>query len=295
MPACACPAGPPIRARAALLALALLAAPAAHAQIQAQAPDRPMRIVSLNMCTDELLMRLVEPERIASITFLSKAPDGAPPGLEQIAAALPANHGLAEEVIAQRPDLIVAGAFTTRPAVQLLRRLGYAVIDFAPEADFDDMRAHILLMGDAVGETARAAALVADMDARLDALWDSLPGDAPVYADIGANFYLPGAGTLAAAITNAGGYRTLGQTLGVQGAANLPLEQIVLADPDLISNSAAPAGPPAMATQSLRHPALRRLTARAETVEIPSRLWACGAPSALRAAEILAAAHGADR
>jgi iron complex transport system substrate-binding protein len=36
----------------------------------ADAQQRPQRIVSMNLCTDELLMRMVDPSRIAAITHL---------------------------------------------------------------------------------------------------------------------------------------------------------------------------------------------------------------------------------
>ena len=38
------------------------------------AQAKPQRIVSLNLCTDQLLLQLVEPERIAALTYLSDDP-----------------------------------------------------------------------------------------------------------------------------------------------------------------------------------------------------------------------------
>ena len=47
-------------------------------------------------------MRIVDPTRIASITYLSQQPINAPLGLDAIASKLKVNHGLAEEVIDAR-------------------------------------------------------------------------------------------------------------------------------------------------------------------------------------------------
>ena len=269
--------------------LLLIAAPSAAQD------GKPQRVVSMNLCTDELLMLLVPPERIVSISWLSHQPESAPPGLELIAADIPSNRGLAEEIIMMQPDLIVAGAFSTRAAVELLRHLGYDVVDFASEDDFADMRVNIRLMGQATGETARAEALVAELDARLAALPGDSSADAPIFADLAANNFVSGEGTLPAAIANAAGYRTLGQALGFAGQRQVSLEQVVLAGPDLVSFGTDYARPPALATQALRHPALRRVAGNAEHVEIPGRLWACGAPGAVRAAELLAATHADAR
>jgi iron complex transport system ATP-binding protein len=53
---------------AATACLAALACPG-----HAIADARPARAISLNLCTDELVLRLAEPDRIASVTWLARA------------------------------------------------------------------------------------------------------------------------------------------------------------------------------------------------------------------------------
>lgn len=276
---------------AALLALAVLA-PATTAAADAQ--QRPQRIVSINLCTDELLMRIVDPSRIASITYLSRQPLNAPLGLNHIIAKLKVNHGLAEEVLMSKPDLIVTGSFSTMAATSLLRGLGQNIVTFDPEADFDDMRANIRKMGAAVGEPQRAEQVIADFDKRLADLQAQLPpGDKPVFADIGVNNFMSGRNTLFAHVVNAGGWRTLGETLGYSGYTNIPLEQLLRMRPDLVSTATPWSNPPSMSTQNLRHPALRELVADTPHITIPERYTTCGAPSVLGAVELLVEARKA--
>lgn len=274
-------------AAAIVACLSTLTSPLAQAQ-----PARPQRIVSMNLCTDELLMRIVEPSRIAAITHLSQQPINAPLGLDAIASKLPVNHGLAEEVIALKPDLILAGSFTTTTATDLLRRLGYTVITFAPENSFDDMRANIRKLGAATGDEARAEQVIADFDARLAQLQARIPDDTrSIFADIGVNNFITGHGTLYAHVVNAAGYQTLGQALGFSGYRNVPLEQILTVRPALMSVATPWTSPPSMSTMALGHPALRAMTARTPQVEIPERYTTCGAPSVLGAVEILVSAR----
>jgi iron complex transport system substrate-binding protein len=276
---------------AALLALAVLA-PATSAAADAQ--QRPQRIVSMNLCTDELLMRIVDPSRIASITYLSRQPLNAPLGLDDTIAKIRVNHGLAEEVLMSKPDLIVTGSFSTMAATSLLRGLGQNIVTFDPEADFDDMRANIRKMGEAVGEPQRAEQVIADFDARLAELQAQLPpGDKPVFADIGVNNFMSGRDTLFAHVVNAGGWRTLGETLGYSGYTNIPLEQLLRMRPDLVSTATPWSNPPSMSTQNLRHPALRELVADTPHITIPERYTTCGAPSVLGAVELLVEARKA--
>jgi len=261
----------------------------------AGADTRPQRIVSMNLCTDELLMRIVDPSRIVSITYLSQQPINAPLGLDSIASKLKVNHGLAEEVLMQDPDLILAGRFTSTTAVSLLRRIGYKVVIFDPENTLDDMRANIRKLGEAVGESTRAEQIINDFDAKLAALQKQIPpGEKPVFADIGVNNFIAGENTLYTHVVNAGGYRTLGQALGFEGFRNVPLEEVLSTEPALISTATPWTSPPSMSTMALRHPALRAMVENTPQVAIPERYTTCGAPSVLGAVEILVAARKAN-
>ncbi len=252
---------------------------------------KPQRIASLNLCTDQMLMMLVEPERIASISFLSLQNERTPPELRETAAALSVNHGLAEEVLLQEPDLVLAGTYAARPAVGLLRRLGVQVEDFAPEMSFDDMRANLLRMGELVGERAKAEAIIARFDADMAALQAQAgeKDDMPVFADIEVNNWLAGAGTLSEEIVNAGGYRTLAETLGVVGHQNVPLEVLMTTDPDLMALETPWSDPPSLATNGLAHPALQRMAAARDVIDMPERFTICATPYSLEGARLLAA------
>ncbi len=283
--------GPARHRTAALLAFAFLASATTAA---ADAQQRPQRIVSMNLCTDELLMRIVDPSRIASITYLSRQPLNAPLGLDDIISKVKVNHGLAEEVLMSKPDLIVTGTFSTMAATTLLRELGQNIVTFDPEADFDDMRANIRKMGKAVGEPERAERVIADFDARLAELQAQLPpGEKPIFADIGVNNFMSGRDTLFAHVVNAGGWHTLGETLGYTGYTNISLEQLLRTRPDLVSTATPWSNPPSMSTQNLRHPALRELVAHTPHITIPERYTTCGAPSVLGAIELLVEARKA--
>ena len=252
---------------------------------------RPQRIVSLNQCTDLLVLMLVPPERIASISFVTGQPQWIPPEYADLVTRLPANRGMAEEVLALKGDLVVTESFNNRQTVQLLRRLGYRVAEFDAETGFKDIRANILRMGDLVGEPARARTIVAAFDARLAALEAKSPAEAGIFAYVDVNGWMSGDGTLMADVANAAGYRTLGQAMGVAGFRNLTIDAIIAAKPDVIALSNAWTRPPSEATNALRHPAFRKLAQSAAVVDIPDRLTICGSPATLDAVELIANAR----
>jgi iron complex transport system substrate-binding protein len=94
-------------------------------------------------------------------------------------------------------------------------------------------------------------------------------------------------------VVNAGGYRTLAETLGYSGFRNVTLEEMLTVRPALVSTATPWANPPSMATQNLRHPILRRLVAKTPHIVIPERFTTCGAPSVLGAVELLVEARKA--
>lgn len=268
-----------------LLLLSGLAVPPAAAD----AP-RPQRIVSMNQCTDLLLLMLAPPERIASISFVSRQPQWTPPEYASEIARLPVNHGGAEKILTLKPDLIVTARYSGTQTVQTLERLGYQVAEFDAESSFADIRSNIRKMGRLVGEEARAESIVAAFDARLSAIEAKAHENAGIFADVGVNGWMSGEGTLMAEAANAAGYQTLGQKLGVSGFANLSLEQIVAAHPDVVAMSNAWTHPPSEATDALRHPAFKALGKTATFIDIPDRLTVCGSPDILDAVEMIARA-----
>ena len=238
------------------------------------AADRPQRIVSMNLCTDQLVMLLADRERIASVSYLAADPRSSV--LSAQAGDLHLNHGLAEEILPLRPDLVVAGVFTTRPTVFLLRKLGYPVIDVPVANGLDDIRANIRRVAAALGEPARGDRLIADFDARLDPHAPAADRR-PLAALYWANGWTSGRGTLASAIVAAAGFRNLADTLGIAGTGQLPLATLLTAGPEVLIMGRVHDGP-ARANEVFRHPALRRAFADKPIVRVPDRFWVCGTP-----------------
>src|SRR5262245_1393783 len=101
----------------------------------------PIRVVSLDLCTDQLLVELVRRDRIAAVTHL--AADPAVSAIPQKARGIPITHGNAEDVLRYDPDLVLAGPFGVASTVDLLRRLGRHVVVVALPQDLDGVRASV--------------------------------------------------------------------------------------------------------------------------------------------------------
>ena len=138
------------------------------AGVGASSSSTPQRIASLNLCTDQMLLMLVPRQRIASLTDWAARPESS--YMARAAVGIPANHGEAEGVLPQRPDLVVTGEYNDTAMLHLLRQLGYRVAVVKVPRNLDEARAFILRFGDLVGAETRAQALVDDMRTQLAAI-----------------------------------------------------------------------------------------------------------------------------
>ena len=265
------------------VAIAILLVPAALS-----AAGMPKRIVSLNLCTDELVLRLADRANIASITWLSK--DRISANVVDLAADLPVNHGLAEEIIPLDPDLVVAGTFTARTAVAMLKATQFPVTEFGVAHSLADVRSGIRKMAALVGEPARGEALVASFDGRLAEIGTPAPGRRPTALVFNANGFTVGAGTLVDDIMTRAGLDNVAAHMKLGNYSQLPLEIAVRSDVDILIISARRDGPPSLATALLDHPVLSKLGPKTHIVVLPTNLWSCGGPEVAEAIARLRAA-----
>ena len=200
-----------------LVAIAIMLVPAALS-----AAGTPKRIVSLNLCTDELVLRLADRANIASITWLSK--DRISANVVDLAADVPVNHGLAEEIIPLDPDLVVAGTFTARTAVAMLKATRSPVTEFGVAHSLADVRSGIRKMAALVGEPARGEDLVASFDRRLAEIGTPAPGRRPTALVFNANGFTVGAGTLVDDIMTRAGLDNVAAHMKLGNYSQLPLE-----------------------------------------------------------------------
>ena len=244
----------------------------------------PQRVVSMNVCTDQLAMLVARPGQLLSVSYLAR--DAGTSAMAKEANAYAVNHGLAEEIFLLKPDLVLAGTYTTHTTVSLLRRLGFRVEEFQSEASFEDVRANIIRMGELLGNPERAKALVTGMDAEIAALETARTLRLRTALTF-ANSYTSGSGTLVSEVVKRAGLVNIAETLGVAGTARLPLELLVLSDPELMAGGLSGVRGPALAEQNFAHPAYRTLAATTAEAPLENRLTVCGGPFTLEAARAL--------
>ncbi|MFT3810574.1 MAG: ABC transporter substrate-binding protein [Micropepsaceae bacterium] len=267
----------------------LSAGPSAAGDAKAAAlPPHPMRVMSLNQCTDQIVLALLPPERITSVTWLTRDPLTS--RMAEAAMRVGANFGVAEEVLAERPDLVVTGVFTTGALKRLLRRLGIPVYEVETPENFEAIARVTREMAAVLGEEAKAETLIAGMEARLAAA-----AQAPTRLRVAAwdgGGYAPGAGTLYHELLTAAGAVNVAAEGGVNQYAEFDAEAVLMTAPDALVQGVPTPDEPGLRREAETHPLARRFYAE-RTVTVPQWAYVCGTTYSAEAVSLLAAAFAA--
>lgn len=129
---------------------------------------KPERILSLSLSTDEILLDLVDKDRIVGLSQWSDVPAIA----NNYAKARNIKHKLRssniEQIIALQPDLVVVTSFFSEELLDFMRGLGLKVYVYPTLTTIDDIKSSIHALGKAVGEPERADQITQGMDKKLD-------------------------------------------------------------------------------------------------------------------------------
>ena len=219
--------------------------------------DPPQRVATMGLCTDQLVMMLAEPDRIVSVHWVSQ--DSADSAMASQAAAYPANHGLAEEIITLEPDLVFAGPFNSPFAKAMLESQGVRVEIIPAAVTLDEVRRNIRLVANALGEPERGEALIGSFNRELAATKNALSESDTRALVYGANGYSAGRPSLFDDLMLHLGLTNVAVDKGHQGWVKMSIEDVVDADPDLLILGEYRRHAPSQANSVLDHPALAKL------------------------------------
>jgi len=247
--------------------------------------DPPRRVVSFNLCADQLLLALADPQQIAALS-----PYAADPALSVMAEAArryPRLDWRAESALTLKPDLVLVGP-DDRTATQLmLRRFGVRFAEIGLAGDLAAARAQIAETAALLGHPARGAALIAALDAaerRLGAT-PRPPYRSALIIERGG--YTQGTDSLMAALLAAAGLAPPpGAPRGYGGF--MPLERVLLLRPDVLVVRDAPLEATDQGALTLLHPALTALYPPQRRIALPTRYSFCGGPALVAALDYLA-------
>ena len=209
---------------AALVCLLLCAC----SQVAERGADAPRRIVSLDYCADQYVLKFADREDI-----LALSPDAGKRFSYMRAAAegIPTVRPRTADVLALQPDLVVRTYGGGHDIADFMKEPGVPVVQIGFPQSIAEGRDEVLRVGTELGKPDEAEKLVADMDRRLKALAERSGPQREVLYMTPAGV-TAGEGTLVHELFVAAGLENFQDRPGWNP---LPLERLAYERPDLIA------------------------------------------------------------
>ncbi|MBN8808700.1 MAG: ABC transporter substrate-binding protein [Sphingomonas sp.] len=244
-------------------------------------PARTGGVVSTNPCADQLLLALA-PDRVAAISHYSlEAGEGSVP--LAVARRYRGTAGTAEEVIALKPDLVLASSFEPAATLAAYRRVGLRVLTLDSPTTIAASRDQVRQVAAALRRPAAGDALIARIDAAVAA---AAPQDAarPTALLFIAGTLANGGPTLLSEMMARAGLGDGAAAQGLTMTAAVPIERIVLRPPAVLLEP-----DPSARVAVLRRQVLAKAGYRVAEARFPRALVNCGGPTIVPALARLAA------
>lgn len=249
----------------------------------------PRRIVSLNSCLDAMLIHLADRGQIAALSHYAR--DARASTVAAQARTLPYTWESAEEVIALRPDLVLASQHSALATRNALKRLDVPVQRFKVPKSVQESLNQVRTIARLVGHADRGEVLSARIQTAIAAS-SPPPGARRLTALIyQPNGFAAGPGVLADEMMAHAGFDNVARRFGLKTWGNVGLERL-LADPPRVLLVGVPAsGARSWADRVMTHPALKAVSGRMRQVRLPENLLYCGGPVLIQTAAALAQAR----
>lgn len=244
----------------------------------AQAEILPRRVVSANLCTDQLVLALADPDQIVSLSPFSRDPSMS--YLHEQAMQFPQNRGTAEDLVKLDADLVLVGSFDARYTRELLQRRGLAFLAVPPWGSHQQGLEQIRLVAKALGHVERGDALIGRIEAALQRLRAQSAGRStqPTALIVSRRGFVYHAGPTAE-IIKAAGLTDLAASIGLPPSGYVTMEQLIALKPDFLIVSEKEIAAKDQGQAFLAHPALVDLWPQQRRLVAPGHLTICGGPS----------------
>lgn len=263
--------------------IAALASPSFGARVQ---DSPPRRVVSANLCADQLLLALGDPQSIVALSVLASDPAMSP--VVEAARRYPATRGSGEEIVQFSADLALIGAYGAPFTRALLAEKGVPTFELAPWSSLEEGRAQIRALARRLGHPERGEALVAAIDAAAERV-KGAAGRPATFLMLHRRGYAPGANSVTSQIARLAGLLDVAARLGVAQGGFLPIEAVIAERPDFLIVSDLDTQAPDRGKELLLHPALARLYPPERRLVAPDPMTLCAGPATPGAIDALAA------
>ncbi len=239
------------------------------------------RLISINMCTDQLLLDLADRSQIAGLSPFAR--DAARSWAAEKANGLPILSGTAEEIMKLRPTGVLAGSFTKRATRDFIREHGIPIEEFEPVRTIEQSKRQITRVAAMVGAEAAGVRRIASLDAALEGLRKTAAQHPLRVLPLSRRGWVSGRDSLVSDLLSKAGLINAAGEAGVRSGGFMTLEAVVKLRPDVLLISRSDDKAEDQGRAMLLHPVLAALFPPERRIFIPEALTVCGGPMLVEA------------
>lgn len=237
--------------------------------------EAPKRVVSANLCADQLLLELADPAQIVSLSPLSVSPGIS--YLSERAKTFPINRGHAEDIVMLGADLVLVSAFDSHYMRAMLQAKNLPSLVIEPWNNLEHGRQQIHNLANRLGHPERGAALIKRIDEALAHAKTQAPPRKSLHIE--RRGYVPGSIGLVNEVTTHMGLADMSAQAGLPHGGFMTLEKVLTLAPEFLVVSDITFGAEDQGQAFLIHPALTQKYPPEKRINVQSRLSICGGPS----------------
>lgn len=258
---------------------------------RAEAETPPRRIVSFNLCADQLLLALADPAQIAGLSPYAVNP--ALSVMTEQGARFPRLDWDAESVINLAPDLVLVGP-SDRPTRAILDATGLRVVEVGLVSDLAAARQQARDIGALIGHPERGENLSRALEQAEATLAASAVRPSLTALVVQRGGYSEGPASLVAGMLRVAGLRPPPNSPNGFGGF-VSLEQLLIDGPDVLVLQDPPRAAGDQGALFITHPALLARYGENRRIDLPARTTLCGGPPLLQGLDFLTTAIKALR
>ena len=247
--------------------------------------DPPRRIVSFNLCADQLVVSLADSSQIAALS--PYAHDRHLSVVAERARLFPTLDWSAESTVALGPDLVLVGPNDRRETRRMLAALKIPMANVSLVTDIAAARAQILSVANLLGHPERGEAMVRALDAARGRLAAVARAGTRTALVVERGGYVEGPQSLVATLLREAGLRLPpGAPEGYGGY--MSLETLLVTRPDFLVLKDPPLQAEDQGALFFTHPAVKAMYPPERRIALPTRYTLCGGPALVEALDYLA-------
>jgi len=256
--------------------------------------NTPQRIVSCTVASDEILLQLLnKPEEKKHILAVSTLADDLHfSSIHEEARSIPHRVGAnIEQVLALKPDLVIAATYNQPEFVSALRKLKIKVHVMEGFESIKDLKRHVTDLGMLTGSEKEAQSLLDTMDKRIVEFKKNNKVKEKILLILSDRTLL-GKNTLLDDIFSLVGYKNLAKEMGVVGWQKISEEKLLQISPDWILTSAEEKERKEVVFTLSQSPALKKMIAdKKRVVLLPPALFGAFSPKVLDVLNVVNHSH----